>query len=132
VNFVLRKYLIFRNSSFRRKIAIAISSSDVDLSKTELVFRLPITTGSGQTNTTILQSLSIIRKLQNDRFDLCISHPLSNKYSYTHSAGLMQPARAKFNLHLCYTVIPLSRANYPTNYGFIHTMNPTQPTARLN
>jgi len=52
---------------------------------------LPITTGSGQTNTTILQFLSITRKLQNDRFDLCKSHPLSSKYSYNHSVGLMQP-----------------------------------------
>ena len=85
-----------------------------------------------QQSYTVTQFLSIIRKLQNDRFDLRKSHQLSNKYSYTHNAGLMQPTRAKFNLRLGNTVIPLSRANYPTNYGFIHTMNPTQPTARLN
>jgi len=109
-----------------------IAENDLEYLVSLYTHSLAITTGSGQTNTTILQFLSIIRKLQNDRFDLCKSHPLSNKYSYTHSAGLMQPARAKFNLHLGYMVIPLSRANYPTNYRFIHTMNPTQPTARLN
>ena len=82
-------------------------------------------------NTTILQFLCIIRKLPNNRFDLCKSHPLNNRYSYKSLCRPNVPARAKFHLQLGYTVIPLSKANYPTNYGFIHTMNPTQPTTLL-
>ena len=52
---------------------------------------LPITTGSGQTNThcynlmmmMMMNSYLYIRKLSTVRFDLCKSHPMSNKYSYT-------------------------------------------------
>jgi len=44
---------------------------------------LPITTGSGQTNTHCYSSYLYIRKLPTVRFDLCKSHPMSNIYSYT-------------------------------------------------
>jgi len=66
-----------------------IAENDLEYLVSLYTHSLAITTGSGQTNTTILQFLSIIRKLQNDRFDLCKSHPLSNRYSYNHSAGQM-------------------------------------------
>jgi len=58
-----------------------IAESDLE-HLVSLYARFSITTGSGQTITTILQFLSSIRKLPNNRSDLCKTYLLSNEYSY--------------------------------------------------
>ena len=59
---------MFFNKYYRR--------DDLEHQSSLYTHSLPITTGSGQTSTALLQFLSIIRKLPTERFDLCKSHPL--------------------------------------------------------